>query len=905
MIADLKVGQSDVLVLRGEAGIGKTALLRYLTEAASGISTMRCSGVESEMELPFAGLHELCAPLLERLDLLPAPQQRALRSALGLEPGDSPDKFLVALGALGLIGAASELGPLLCIVEDAHWLDQASAQVLGFIGRRLRGEPVGLVFAARSPVSEPDHLMGIPELRIDGVDNQSASALLETVGGLQISETIRARILDETRGNPLAVLELGARMMTAEFAGGFAASDGPTLTGLIEDEYRVRLASLPHDTQRLLLLAAADPVCDARMIQRAAVHQGLSVDAIDVAIENGVLSVGSSVRFRHPLMRSAVYRGASSEQRRAAHQVLAEVSDAELDADRRAWHRAYAAAGPDERVATELINSATRAQSRGGYAANAAFWDRAVTLTPDVADRSSRALAAAQAKFAAGDLESAARLLAQAEDAPLGELDRAVVELLKAQVAFTQMPGNAPALLLHAANLLREVNVDFARLAYLQAMIATGWAGRLGDREVRLAIARAAQSLPIDSAPTATQLLTRGIATWLADGYVAGAPLLKSAIRQHLDDSPDPDFVGFSFRVMAINLGDDDAWHQMIAGQAKLARERGMLSWLPFTVDGPAEFAIQSGNLSQAEVLLLEAGLIDPTTTAATTPRIALQVAAWRGDAAGAQAPIQTLTEAATTQGHGFLLGYVDYAKSVLFNGLGDHAAAVEAAQRASADADCVPFPLMALSELIEAAVLDDQPECACAAAEKLSRDAAASGTAFARGKAAHARALISDGEEAAASYQEAIELLSETRMAIHLARARLGYGRWLRGTDQKATARQQLRLAHADLAAMGAAAFAEQARRELQATGEKAQRRAAPGSADLTPQEVQIADLARQRRTNPEIGEQLFLSARTVEWHLRKIYSKLGISSRRELDEALVRRSSHPLEDSPPDDRV
>jgi DNA-binding CsgD family transcriptional regulator len=891
LLAEVRTGQSAVLVLRGEAGIGKTALLRYLTDAASGFTVIRCTGVESEMELPFAGLHELCSPILDGLGSLPEPQQRAISGALGLEAGGSPDKFLVALGALGLIGAASERGPLLCVVEDAHWLDNASAQVLGFIGRRLRGEPVGLVFAARAPITTPDHLMGLPELRIEGVDERTARALLRSLGGMRIDETIRTRILDETRGNPLALLELGAQMMTAGFAGGFAMADGPSLSERIEGEYRARLSALPPNTQKFALLAAADPVGDTGLIQRAAAHLGLGVDAADAAVDGDLLSVGASVRFRHPLLRSAVYRGATGEQRRVAHQALAEASDPELEADRRAWHRAYAATGPDEQVAGELIGSAARAQVRGGHAANAAFWDRAVALTPDAADRSSRALMAAQAMFAAGDLDGTARLLTEAEGGSLGAFEQAIVELLRAQVAFTQKPGDAPALLLHAATLLEDQNLDLARLAYLQALIATGWVGRLGDRDVRLAIARACQALPVDPTPTATQLLIRGIATWLADGYAAGAPTLKEAIRQHLNGSPDPDFVGFAFSVMAINLGDDEAWHAMITGQAKLAHERGMLSWLPFIVDGPAEFAVHAGELAQAEALMLEAGLIDPTTTAATMPRIALLVAGWRGDLSGAREPMRALAEAAARQGHGFLLGYSDYAQSVLHNGFGNYALSTTLAEKASADSDCVPFGIMALSELVEAAAHDQQPERARRAAAQLSAAAAASGSDFAYGKAAHGRALVAEGDAADDHYREAIELLGRTRLASHLPRARLNYGEWLRAVDRRDEAREQLRLSHDAFAAMGANGFAERARIELHATGEKVRRRTGSGSADLTPQEEQIAQLARQRRTNPEIGAELFLSARTVEWHLRKIFAKLEIKSRRELDDALAHR--------------
>ncbi len=662
LLADVRGGHSSVLLLRGEPGIGKSALLQYLVERGSGLTLLRCAGVQSQMELAFSGLYELCSPILDGLDSLPTPQSDALGIALGLTAGESPDKFLVALGALGLLSAASEHGPVICIVEDGHWLDQASAQVLGFVGRRLLAEPVGMVIAARAPVAAPDHLVGLPELRIAGVDGHAARALLDSVGGMRVDDSILARIIDETHGNPLALLELGARMMAAGSAGGFEAVDAASLTNRIEDEYLAQLNALPRDTQQLVLLASADPVCDTALIQRAAGQLGLGVDAVD--------------------------------------------------------------------------------------------------------------------------------------------------------------------------------------------------------------------------------------ATWLADGYVAGASTLKEAIRQHLNDSPDPDFVGFAFKVMAINLGDDDAWFSMITGQAKLARERGMLSWVPFTVDGPAEFAVHSGNLAEGEVLLLEAGLIDPTTTAATTPRLALLVAAWRGDAAAAEKPLRMLTKAAATQGHGFLLAYADYAKSVLYNGLGDYPSAADVAESASADAlDCVPFPVFTLPELVEAAAYSDQPERARVASEQLTEVAIASGSDFARGKAAHARALVTDGESADAPYQEAIELLSKTRMAIHVARARLGYGRWLRSMNRRTDARAQLRSAHESFVAMGAAAFAAQARRELRATGERVRRRSGSTNAELTPQEEQIAQLARDRRTNPEIGAQLFLSARTVEWHLRKIFGKLEITSRRELDAALTRR--------------
>jgi DNA-binding CsgD family transcriptional regulator len=894
LLDQVRGGRSGVLVLRGEPGIGKTALLRYLVDVAAGFTLTRCVGVESQMELPFAGLHELCSPLLGGLDPLPEPQRQALSVALGLESGQSPDKFLVALATLGLLAAASERRPMLCVIEDAHWLDQASAQVLGFVGRRLLAEPVGLVCATRAPVTTPDHLMSLPELPLKGLDERSARALLDSVSTGPIDERVRARIVDEAQGNPLAVLEFGARIGGAGFAGGYATLDGSNLSFRIQDEYLVRLGALPEDTQQLLLLAAADPVGDTALIQRAARNLKLGVDAADAAIEAGLLSVGAWMRFRHPLLRSAVYRAASIERRQAVHAALGTVTDPQIDPDRRAWHHAYAAPEPNEQVAAELIGSADRAQGRGGAAAAAAFWERAAALTPDAADRSSRALIAAQAKFMVADFQGTNRLLADAEANPLGQLEQATVDLLRAQVAFAlSRGGEAPRLLLQAANRIQAINVDLARQTYLQALIATSYAGRLGDLDLRQSIARAARALPLDPAPTpATQLLVRGVATWIADGYAASAPILKAAVQQYHKESPDPGFVGFGFNVMAMHLFDDDAWYAMVTVQVEMARKSGMLSWLPFALDGLAEFHLHSGDFAKAHALLTEADRIDPMVAATTSPRIALILAAWHGDAQGAQGCIRALTQAAETRGEGWLFEYVEYAQAVLYNGLADYAPAADAAENACASVDFVPaVATRALYELVEAAARSDQIGRANAAAERLSAIAEASGTEFAYAMAARSRALLAEGEAADDLHREAIERFGRTRMAIHLARARLTYGEWLRRQNRRVDARAQLKPAYEALAAMGAHGFAQRARRELQATGEKVRQRTGPTGAELTPQEEQIAQLARERRTNSEIGAQLFLSPRTVEWHVRKILAKLEIKSRRELDAALERR--------------
>lgn len=901
LLDQVRGGKSGVLVLRGEAGIGKTALLQHLLQAASGFTVTRCAGVESEMELAFAGLHDLCSPLLSGLGSLPDPQCAAVSSALGLTAGSSPDKFLVATGALGLLAAASEDAPVLCIVEDAHWLDQASAQVLGFIGRRLLAEPVALVFAARPSSSAPDHLVGLPELRVGGLDNRSANALLASVSASPLDEGVRSRIIDETNGNPLALLELGARMMTPDFAGGFAAVEQLSLSHRIEHEYLTRLHALPQDTQDLLLLAAAEPIGDSALIRRAARELELRADAADAAIDDGLLGFGASVRFRHPLLRSAVYRAATIERRQAAHAALAAATDSGVQPDRRAWHRACSSPKPDEEVARELIGSADRAQARGGLAAAAAFWERAVAMTPSNTDRASRALVAAQAKYRAGDIDAAHRLLAEAEIGPLTELHQATVALLRGQMAFTTYRGGeAPSLLLNAAHRLQPLDLDLARDTYLQALVATAHAGRFGDEDVRLQICRGAQALP--AAPTTSlsrHLLVQGFATWMADGYVAGAPILNEAVRQYRNEPTDPGVYGWGFNVMAMHLCDDDAWHRMVVDEVALAREHGLLSWLPLAFDSLAEFSVHAGELSKAEGLLLEANHIDPIITAGTSLHIALLLDAWRGDESGADTRIAAMAETTSARSEGWLLDFVDYAKAVLYNGLSNYSLAASAAEIVVAKMNTLPcYGIRALYELVEAAARSDQMDRARSATAQMAEVASAAGSDFALGMAAQCRALVADDDAADAFYQEAIEYLDCTRMAIFLARARLSYGEWLRRRRRRIDARAQLRPAYAALAAMRANGFAERARRELLATGEKVRRRTEPSTNELTPQEEQIAQLARERRTNLEIGAQLFLSARTVEWHLGKIFAKLEITSRRDLDAALDRRAASPVQD-------
>ncbi len=834
LVEDARGGRSAALVLRGEPGIGKTALLEYATGRAFGLRLVRCAGVQSEMELPFAGLHQLCAPLLGRLDPLPEPQRDALRVALGLAAGPPADRFLVALAVLSLL---SEAAPVLCLIDDAQWLDRASAQALGFVARRLLAESVAMVFAVRSPEAE---LNGLPELLLSGLDDEDARALLPG----WLDEHVRDRMIAETRGNPLALLELPVA------AGGFALP----AAGGVEEHYRQRLAGLEPGARRLLLLAAADPTGDATLVLRAA------APAVAAAPED-LLEIGARVRFRHPLVRSAVYGAATAPERRSAHAALAAATDPERDPDRRAWHRAHASAGPDAAVAGELIHSAGRAQRRGGIAAAAAFWERAVALTPDPAERAARALPGAEAKFAAGDLDAAAALLAIAQAGPLDELGLAHAQRMRAQIVFALRRGSeAPPLLAAAAEQLAPLSAPLARETYLEALVASIYAGRLGTVPV----------VPLSSDP-----LALGLARRLSDGYSAAAPLLKHALRER---PAALDWSSFSYNIAAQDLWDDEAWFELASGQARVARAAGTLSLLPYALDHLAGHQIHAGELAHAEALWTEAARV----RAGALPYIPLQLAAWRGEERAALAHAHAMTHGAMAHGEGCALTVAEYATAVLYNGLGHYARALEAAEQAVA-ADDVATSSWALPELVEAAARAGRRELAAAALERLAERAQASGTAWARGLEARSRALVEAREEHHVTAIEALE-----RLAAHRARARLGYGEWLRREGRRGDAREQLRAAHEAFDAMGARGFAERARRELQGTGGKASVLRGDAREALTAQEELIARLARAGRTNPEIGAELFLSPRTVEWHLHKVFAKLGISSRRGLQDAL-----------------
>jgi DNA-binding CsgD family transcriptional regulator/tetratricopeptide (TPR) repeat protein len=891
LLADARESRSSVLVIRGEAGVGKTALMHYAAGAASGFRIAQIAGVESEMELPFAGLHQLCAPLLGGLEALPEPQQHALRVVLGLESGDAPDRLLVGLATLSLFAEVAEDQPLLCLVDDFQWLDGASGQVLGFVARRLLAEPIAMVFGVREPSDERESA-SLPELRLEGLGHEDARALLATVVPGRLDDRVRDRLIAETRGNPLALLELPRGMSAAELAGGFGGP-GPVTLSDLEDGFRRRLDRLPADTRRLARLAAADPVGDPLLVWRAAEQLGIDPRAATPAVDAGLFEIGAQVRFRHPSVRSAAYRSASPDERQALHAALAEATDPRLDPDRRAWHRAQATPGPDEQVADELERSAGRALARGGIAAAAAFLATAAMLTPDPARRARRLLAAARAKRDAGALDAALELLVALEAGPVDALQAAEIEQLRGEVAFDQRRvGEAARLLVGAACRFEPLDIGLARVTHLEALGAAMWAG--GGLLEAAAAARAAPPGP--DPPRAVDVLLDAFAIRVTDGHTAAAPALRRALEAVLALEPAGDIgrwtwlTGFrAGAVAALELWDADAWHALAERQVRVARDTGALVRLQFALQFLSSSHLRAGDLAAAAQAIEEERGIAEATGTSPVAYTEMTLAAWRGQEALASTLIERERRAAKERGLGRMDHFASYAAAVLYNGIGRYDAAHEAVGRALED-DHLGYVPFVVPEVAEAASRTGDTALLQATVEWMSERISSAPTDWALGIAARVRALASEGDAAERLFIESIEHLTHTRVRVELARARLLYGEWLRREGRRVDAREQLRVAREMLLSMGAEGFAERARHELLATGEKVRKRRDDTRDKLTPQEEHIARLARDGRTNPEIGAELFLSPRTVEWHMKKVFTKLGISSRRALRDALPR---------------
>jgi DNA-binding CsgD family transcriptional regulator len=894
LVGAVRAGESRVLVVFGEAGLGKTALLDYVAAHASGCVVVRAGGVQSEMELAYAGLHQLCAPMLDQVAGLPVVQRDALGAALGIGLGAAPDRFLVGLAVLSLFSEVAEQRPLICLVDDLQWLDSASAQVLAFVARRLQNESVGVVFGARTPTED---LAGLPQLVLAGLGVEDARALLDSVLAGPLDVRVRERILAETRGNPLALLELPRGLTAAELAGGFGFSGPAPLAGRIEQAFQRRLESLPTETRRLVLVAAAEPVGDPLLVWRAAQRLGIEATAAAPAAQAGLLEVGTRVLFRHPLVRSTVYRSAPIQDRQDVHRALAEVTDAGLDPDRRAWHRAEAAPGPDEDVAEELERSAGRAQARGGLAASAAFLERAAILTAEPSRRGQRLLAAAKTKRDAGAFDAALGLLVAVEAERLEPLQVIELQRLRGQIAMMQRRvTDAAGLLRDAAKRLESLDATLARDTHLEALVAAIWAADRGSPGGLAEVVETARAMPSCPEPArAVDVLLAGLVLRWTDGYATAAPTLARAVKLFLALDVPTDYVGHwqwvvcatTAAEVAFELWDNQSAEALAARVTEFARNTGALAQLQLTLTALARIHLLAGEPTKAAQMIQEERVIAEASGNPPVRGAEMIAAAWRGQQTHASELIEATVRGAATHGRSSNALVPAHASSVLNNGLGRHGAARDAARRVF-ELDQLSAGPFLVPELAEAASRTGDTALVAAALDWLSERTRATPTDWALGIQARVRALLSEGEVAERCYRESIVHLGRTRARAHLARGHLLYGEWLRRERRRLDARAQLRIAHDMLSAMGIEAFAERARRELAATGETARKRTSNTTLQLTAQEALIARLARDGLSNPEIGARLFISARTVKYHLNKVFLKLGITARTQLDRVL-----------------
>jgi DNA-binding CsgD family transcriptional regulator len=892
--AAVRDGLSGVLVLRGEAGVGKTALLDWAAEQAGDMQVTRVAGAEAEMDMGFAGLHQLLVPFLAGLDGLPVPQQQALKSAFGLVAGPPPDRFLVGLAALTVLTDAAAARPVLCLIDDAQWLDQVSVEVLGFVARRLYADRVGMVFAARDGEEQALILAGLPELTVGGLAEDAAQELLTRSAGTQVDRQVSWRIVADTAGNPLALVELAAELTAAELSGTEPLDWPLRFRGRLEELYRTRVRALPGGTQTLLLLAAADPTGEPALIWNAARNLGIDPGAGEAAGADRLVSWEPRVRFRHPLIRSAAYYAFPAAARRDAHQALATVTDPEADPDRRAWHLAEAAAGPDEQVAAELERSADRARGRGGWSSGAAFLERAAALTPDEEHRARRMLAAAENRLAAGEAPAARALLGLAAPRLADVLARARARRLEGQSLYAagQMP-EATSVLLDAAQMVQSFETRLARDTLLDAWGAAQFSGQPGAGMAEFL--RAVRSVPkvADSRATVADLLLDGFAAVGERRHDAGAALLRRAItpltvsRSMADDAL-PHLMAMA--MAAGMLYDDSARHQMEQRWVGELRDRGAIAALLPALGIQMSAQIEEGRFADAETTLAEARSLSEATGyrayLRAYARAELWVLALRGREAAARPLAARLLREFAERGNRYEVLRVQGAMAVLELGLGNYRAALRCALDALPGQNVLGFRQVA--EVVEAGTRCEERESAAAALKAFTPWALASGTDLALGLLARSRALLADDGQAEAEYRLAIDHLGRGRLVPELARAHQVYGEWLRRQRRRRDARDQLRCAFEMFDAMGLTAFAGRARAELRATGEQA-RASTPGASEvLTAQEAQIARLAAERLSNREIAGRLFISASTVEYHLRKVFRKLGVTSRVQLARTL-----------------
>ncbi len=892
LISRVRTGRSGALVVSGEAGVGKTALLdRMATRAAANVRVERIVASESEMELAYAGLQQLCGRMMGSVGRLPDPQRQALEAAFGVREAPAPSAFLVGLAVLGLLTEVAGDRALLCMIDDAQWLDEASARAVAFVARRLEAEGIAIVLAMRVV---DEGLADLPRLVVEGLGDDDARELLRLALPGAIDGRVRDQLIAESRGNPLALRELPRALSPAEIAGGFALAGSMPLQRRIEQSLVAQLERLPDAARLLLLVAAADPTGDPGLLWRASAHLGLGPENVDLAAKADALVVGTRVRFRHPLVRSAVYRASSPADRRRVHAALAEATYADRDPDRRAWHRASATLQPDEEIAAELEESAARARTRGGAAAAAAFLERAAELTPAPTRRAQRLIAAAEAKHDAGAPEAAVRLLDSARDDPLTPLQDALIGRLRARAGYAvRRDRSGPRLLLAAAQDLEPLDPVLARDTYMDALSAATYAGRLGEPGVVAGIARAIlEATADDDSERARDLILRGQALLAAEGPAAARSTVRRALRAFLDQPPDAlelRWMWFGGRA-AMDLWDAEAFRALTDRQVEVARAGGVLAVLPLALNLLMVTQTFDGNLDEAEATCDEIDAILEVTGHPLPKYGRIFVAAYRGHVDEVVRDAKQLRADAYDRGEGYALTAANFAEALVYNGAGRYEDALAAARGELPYTHELNHAMRALLEIVEAATRTGERGVAEEALERLVSVTRPVGDSnWARAMVAITEAQLREGDAAEALYREAIERYDRLRVPMLMGRAQLLYGEMLRRGHRRVDAREQLRAAHEVLTRCGMLGFAERAARELSATGETVRTRTPESIDELTDQELNVARLAREGLTNRDIGSRLFISSRTVEYHLRKVFVKLGLSSRGELRTALA----------------
>ncbi len=894
VLSAVRGGLSGVLVLHGEVGVGKTALLDWAAGTAADMRVVRVSAAESEADLGFAGLHQLLAPLLDGLDRLPGPQRTALELAFGRSEGPPPDRFLVGLAALTLLTDAAATRPVLCVVDNGQWLDSESAEVLGFVARRLLADQVGMLFAVREGERRAVKLNGLPELPVTALAERAAREVLAEAAGGQVDARVSERIVAETAGNPLGLVEFG-RELTVEERSGTVPLTGPLrFGGRLEKLYLSRVQALPADIQTLLLVVAADQLGDPAKAWRAAGWLGIDHEAADLSAVERLVTLAPGLQFRHPLMRSIVYYGAPVVARWRVHEALAAASDPEQDPDRRAWHLAQAAPGPDEAVAGELERSAGRARGRGGWASSAAFLERSAELTPAADARVGRLVAAAEARLVAGETSAARALLDRAVPVSPDPVVRARARRLEGAILFAAgKPAAAGTALLAAARTIGPSDARLARDVLLEALAAQLWGGQdtgTGD------IPRVLRSVPRapQSPATAGDLLLDGFAA-VAEGRLGpGAGLLRQAVVAVTDGQPVPGDAPqrfLAFRLAATELYDDSAWRELADGWVARTRDRGALAATVVGLGFQALSQLAEGRFSASESTITEARTLAEAMRNQThldgLAAAELELLACRGDQASARLLADRLSLVMTGRGHGLGIQQVHKALATLELGLGHYEQALRHARAAVSDGPLLKYQ-SGPELLIEAAVRSGDRVAAAVALTAVAPWWQACGTSWSQGLLARCQALLADDDHAEDAYRLSVEHLQHCQVTPELARSHLLYGEWLRRRRRRRGAREQLRAGYELFVTLGMAAFAERAGAELRAAGEHAAVRPVGTPDALTPQEAQVARLAAEGATNREIASRLFVSASTVDYHLRKVFRNLGVTRRAQLTSAL-----------------